>query len=117
MIETRIAVLLHDARGAKGSFLLLDLDAFKNVNDSLGHAAGDELLRLVAARLKRGLPSGALLGRMGGDEFVVLAPGLFDGAAAEALAQRLIDVLDRVRAQWRPGDLYRNQHRHLRLSR
>lgn len=96
MIEMRIISLLHEVGRAKGSLLLLDLDAFKHVNDSLGHAAGDELLRHVAERLKPELPSGALVGRMGGDEFVVLAPGVLDDVAAAELAQRLIEVFTEV---------------------
>jgi len=51
---------------------LLDLDKFKEVNDGLGHTAGDDLLRLVAQRLDQHLPAGALLGRLGGDEFAVV---------------------------------------------
>jgi diguanylate cyclase (GGDEF)-like protein len=93
MIEMRLAALLDGAERTQGSLLLLDLDAFKHVNDSLGHAAGDELLRLVAERLETGLPLDVLLGRMGGDEFVVLAPHLLDDVAIAELVQDLIDAL------------------------
>jgi diguanylate cyclase (GGDEF)-like protein len=63
--------------------LFCDLDGFKGVNDTLGHAAGDELLEKVARRLETGVPAHAVLGRMGGDEFVVVVPD----ATAEELAE------------------------------
>lgn len=58
-----------------GSLLIMDLDGFKSVNDSLGHEIGDQLLRQVATRFERALPKDALLARLGGDEFGVLVPG------------------------------------------
>ncbi len=58
-----------------GTILLLDLDGFKAVNDSLGHEAGDQLLRQISLRFSRVVPQGALLARLGGDEFGVVIPG------------------------------------------
>ena len=55
--------------------LLLDLDGFKAVNDSLGHAAGDRYLSAVAYRLARAVPAGGCLVRQGGDEFTIVVPG------------------------------------------
>ena len=72
------------------ALLYLDLDGFKEVNDSLGHAAGDELLRLVAARLLAGSAEGELVARLGGDEFAILAVGGGGQPTAEALAERLL---------------------------
>jgi len=58
-----------------GTLLLLDLDGFKAVNDTLGHGAGDELLRQISLRFSRIVPHGSLLARLGGDEFGVVIPG------------------------------------------
>ena len=70
--------------------LMIDLDRFKAINDTLGHSIGDALLCLVAQRLRRETREGDLIARLGGDEFVVLLP---DGDTAEALAERVIGVL------------------------
>ncbi len=72
--------------------LFCDLDRFKAVNDALGHRGGDRFITIIADRLLRSLEPGSVAGRMGGDEFVVLMPGLNMPAAA-AVANRLVGVL------------------------
>ena len=79
-------------QGKIGLFLL-DLDRFKEVNDTLGHAAGDELIREVAGRLSAAVRAEDMVARLGGDEFAVLLPGLPDVEAAQQLAQRLLDAV------------------------
>jgi diguanylate cyclase (GGDEF)-like protein len=80
-------------RGASFAVLFLDLDRFKAVNDTLGHAAGDELLRAVAARLLDAVREDDVVARLGGDEFVVLQLGLQSPDDAATLAQRIIASL------------------------
>jgi diguanylate cyclase (GGDEF)-like protein len=92
--------LMEAARAAMASadstdpvaLLLLDLDGFKEVNDSLGHHAGDELLRLTGPRLREGIREGDVLARLGGDEFAVLLPRT-GATAAEHIARKLHDLL------------------------
>jgi diguanylate cyclase (GGDEF)-like protein len=86
----------RDADGGEPdlALLLIDLDKFKEINDSLGHHVGDELLRQLASRLQRHVRPGDLLARLGGDEFaILLAPGS-QQAAAEVVAQRMVGALD-----------------------
>lgn len=71
----------------------LDLDSFKAVNDTHGHAAGDELLRIVAARLARALRAEDLVGRLGGDEFACLIADMPGPPALEQLARKLYDTV------------------------
>jgi diguanylate cyclase (GGDEF)-like protein/PAS domain S-box-containing protein len=68
--------------------LYMDVDGFKAVNDAAGHAAGDELLVAVADRLRDGFRHSDMVGRIGGDEFVVLCPRLVSPAHLDALAER-----------------------------
>lgn len=72
--------------------LFCDLDRFKAVNDALGHRGGDRFISIIADRLSRSLEPGSIAGRMGGDEFVVVLPGLDMGATA-MIANRLVGVL------------------------
>jgi diguanylate cyclase (GGDEF)-like protein len=87
-------MLVRDRRNqTTGAALFLDLDDFKNVNDTLGHGAGDRLLIAVAGRLEGALRGMDTIGRMGGDEFVVLIDGAAVDVAPELVAERLLAVM------------------------
>ncbi len=77
------------------SVLFLDLDQFKLVNDSLGHAAGDELLAAVAPRIEQALRPGDTVARFGGDEFAVLAEDIGNERGATRIAERIAEALAR----------------------
>ena len=80
-------------RGEEMALLMLDLDRFKQVNDTLGHAVGDALLSQLGQRLRAVVREGDATARLGGDEFAVLQIGVGQPAAAAHLAQRLIEAL------------------------
>jgi len=83
-----------ESAGCATALIILDLDGFKDINDTLGHHAGDELLTQVADRLQGAQRAGDVLLRLGGDEFAVVLPGLASPAGAEQAAHRYLRVLN-----------------------
>ncbi|TWI40990.1 diguanylate cyclase (GGDEF)-like protein [Pseudoduganella flava] len=80
------------ARGSRLAVLFIDLDGFKAVNDTYGHAAGDELLQIVARRLKVAVRPGDRVARLGGDEFIVILENLHDNGEAAQVAARVVQA-------------------------
>ncbi len=127
LITDRIEQLLarNHRNGTFGALLYVDVDEFKNVNDTLGHAVGDQLLRALADRFTTSLRDADTIGRMGGDEFVVLIDGT---SLPEFVAERILEVMRQpfelggglapmvvtvsigigVGVDTKPGDLLRN---------
>jgi diguanylate cyclase (GGDEF)-like protein/PAS domain S-box-containing protein len=103
LLQTRLDDGIRHARTHRSSIavMFLDLDNFKIVNDSLGHAAGDHILVGFAERLRKLLRPGDVLGRFGGDEFVVLLENVSSASDATPVAERLLDDL---RRPFRIGD-------------
>ena len=95
IVRDRLNMALQQMRrsGDPVAVLYLDLDRFKWVNDNLGHAAGDELLKGVATRLLACVRDVDTLARVGGDEFVCVLPGLVNPRDAEEVAQRFVQCL------------------------
>ncbi|MER5448793.1 bifunctional diguanylate cyclase/phosphodiesterase [Streptomyces sp. NPDC002766] len=91
----RIWTALDDAEriGARSALMLIDLDRFRSVNDTLGHLAGDRLLLQIADRLRVALPRGAEAARLGGDEFAVLLPVADSTTSATRVARGLVTAL------------------------
>jgi diguanylate cyclase (GGDEF)-like protein len=81
---------LGDADETMTAVIIIDLDGFKDVNDTYGHAAGDELLKTTAARLNANVRANDTVSRLGGDEFVVLLPRLVDDTIADTVADRIL---------------------------
>ena len=81
------------------SVLMLDLDGFKEINDTLGHAAGDEVLKAAAQRIKDCVGDKGVVGRLGGDEFAIVVSGLADPIGAGALCEDLIEAF-RTPIEW-----------------
>ena len=91
----RLSAMIESARRTRSAaaVLSIDLDRFKDVNDTLGHLVGDALIRAVAQRLVRMLPGDDLVARLGGDEFAVITSNVSDQAALHVLGARIIDAL------------------------
>lgn len=92
LLMDRLSLALENAnrQDTKVALLGIDLDNFKNVNDSLGHSIGDNLLKEAAERLSRCVRGGDTLARMGGDEFVVIIPELKDPRDAQKVAEKIL---------------------------
>lgn len=94
MFNEMVAANIESSRRYGRSFALLfiDLDGFKRINDSLGHEAGDALLKELAARFRASVRASDVVARLGGDEFVVIAGELESPRQAEAVAQKLLEM-------------------------
>jgi diguanylate cyclase (GGDEF)-like protein/PAS domain S-box-containing protein len=95
LFRSRLEEALENIPRANGFVAVhsIDLDYFKRVNDTLGHSVGDEVLRIVASRLKAAVRGGEVIARLGGDEFAVIQANVRRPEEAGALAQRLIESL------------------------
>lgn len=92
LLRQRLRQRIERSGSRRLALMFIDLDRFKYVNDSLGHAAGDELLRQVARRLRLAVGDGESLARFGGDEFTVLVTGDASNEAVENLASEILDA-------------------------
>ncbi len=95
LLAERIEQVLAHARRSGGGFAVavLDLDGFKRINDSLGHAVGDALLKQAAGRIKLQLRGDDTVGRIGGDEFALVLPGIASPEQVDGIARRLVESM------------------------
>jgi diguanylate cyclase (GGDEF)-like protein len=103
LLDARLEQSMQHARRSHGqiALLLVDLDEFKSINDSRGHAIGDEVLRATAERLRAAVREVDTVARVGGDEFVVVLTALGGASDAERLAEKLVDRDSRTDARAR----------------
>jgi len=96
LFQDHLEMAMSHARRNKTqvAVIILDLDDFKTINDSLGHHTGDLLLKVVAGRLMKCVREGDTVARMGGDEFMVILPGLVQPQDAALVAQKILAILD-----------------------
>lgn len=100
--QAELALTRHRAAGDPSGLVLIDLDHFKAINDSHGHGAGDDVLRALAAQIRRNIRPDDFAGRVGGDEFAVLLPGA-DPAQASRTADRIRDAVAAMQVYEQPG--------------
>ncbi|MEQ1580866.1 MAG: diguanylate cyclase [Steroidobacteraceae bacterium] len=89
-----LSIALADRHGQQLAVLFLDIDHFKEFNDSLGHAIGDRILQSVAERLRRGVRNSDTVFRLGGDEFIIVLTDTKGGTDAVAIADKLLSTLE-----------------------
>jgi diguanylate cyclase (GGDEF)-like protein len=89
------AIAAANRTGNRTALLYIDIDRFKDINDSLGHDAGDQIIRHVGDRLAACIREGDSLARMGGDEFVIILPAIEDDETARYVAERIVEVMAR----------------------
>jgi len=106
LLHDRLAQLCHRSSrdGTRLAVLYLDLDGFKPINDGHGHAAGDYLLRTIAARLLQSVRKSDTVARLGGDEFVIVVDGFLSFAQLHALARKIVAVVGEP-VEWRGASL------------
>ena len=95
------ALARHHAAGEAAALMLIDVDHFKQINDSHGHGVGDEVLRALAAAIRRNIRTHDFAGRLGGDEFAVLLPGA-SADDASRIADRILDAVVAMRIYEQP---------------
>ncbi len=93
MIQLKEMLKKAKTNSQRMAMLFIDFDNFKQINDTLGHDAGDEFLKQRASRLKSALRENDFLARLGGDEFTILLPNLFSEQIAQDISKRLLDII------------------------